>query len=171
MVSNPCQVIKVIYSICCIRYFKNPPPQSIIPTLLSYGLRSDVFLFADASAIASIDNKPSDGSHVGHHPKPDTSHLVPGYINAVDASYDPSKSYAYGFKGVLKVHPIHLAATFYHRLIARNDEEQEANANKNEREYSRMQTWEYMYNIANGGKSGRFHREGGVYPPKSTFLR
>ena len=153
------------------RYFNQPPPSSIIPSLLKSGLRSDIFLCADASAISSIDFPPTNAAFVGHNSSPDVSHLVSGYINAVDASHDLSKIYEHGFKGVLKVHPVHMAATFYHRLIPRDEEDNDTNAKQKEPWWRYMQSWEYMYDIANGGKSGRFHREGGVYPPKSTFLR
>ena len=147
------------------RYFCDPPPSSSIPDALAAGIRSDTFLLVDTSAIASLNDKPSDGSHIGIHPKPKTAHLVPGYINAVDASYDPSQPHEHDFRGVLKVHPVHIATTFYHRLLPKDGRGEDM-----DKEWWRYkQSWESMYHLAHG-KNGRIHhiREGGVYPPMAS---
>ncbi len=100
-----------------VRYFNDPLSSSVISSI-SPGLRSDAFLFADASTISYINHPASDPSTIGYTPPPgappySTEHLIPGYVNVVDASYDPAKTYAHDFKGILKVYPAHLAITFY----------------------------------------------------------
>ena len=112
-----------------LRYFNNPLSSSITSSISS-GLRSDAFLFADASAISYLNHPASDPSTLGYTPPPgappySTEHLIPGYVNAVDASCDSAKIYAHDFKGILKVHPAHIATTFYHRLITRGQEKEQ----------------------------------------------
>jgi len=131
-------------------------------------LRSDAFLFADASTISYLNHPASDPTKIGYTPPPgaspySTEHLIPGYVNVVDASYDPAKTYAHDFKGFLKVHPAHLATTFYHRLITRGQEKEQGS----EQWWGYKQDWETMYMRAHG----RFGRKGGIYPPLWTDNR
>lgn len=145
-----------------LRYFNDSLSPSVASSISS-GLRSDAFLFADASTISYLDHPASDPSTAGYIPPPgappySTEHLIPGYVNVVDASYDPAKTYAHDFKGVLKVHPAHLATTFYHRLITRGQEKDPGL----EQWWSYKQDWETMYMCAHG----KYGRTGGIYPPR-----
>ena len=145
-----------------IRYFKDPPKDSSVATAIMNGLRSDIFLLADAGAISSLNDPPSDPwphsvTSAPEAPPRELDHLFRGHVKVVDASYNPLKDYAHGFRGVLKVHPAHLATTFYQRLLARNEEKGP------ERWWGYKQNIETMYKRAHE-KSGR---EGGVYPPYS----
>lgn len=94
-------------------------------------------------------------------PARSTGHLISGYVNVVDATYDPSETYAHEFKGVLKVHPAHISTTFYHRLLPRGQQR------GTEEWWGYKQEWETMYMRAHG----RDGREGGVYPPLWTQNR
>lgn len=150
------------------RYFNNPPPSSPITSHISSGLRNDLFLFADSRTISSLHEPADDPSLKGWTPAPgappfNTDHLIRGYGNAVDASYNSEKTYANGFKGVLKVHPAHLATTFYHRLEVRGEEPEEEAA-----QWWRLkQEWETMFKVASGSGG----RKGGIYPPRASWNR
>lgn len=95
-------------------------------------------------------------------PPRSTEHLISGYLYAVDAAYDSSQTHAHGFEGILKIHPAHVATTFYHKLIPRDQEEEDS-----EKWWTYKQDWETMYKVANGDYS----RPGGIYPPKWTWNR
>ena len=148
-----------------LRYF-NDPLSSSITSSISAGLRSDVFLFADASAISYLNHPASDPSKNRVTPAPgeppfSTEHLIPGYVSAVDTSYDSAKTYAHDFRGNLKVHPAHLGTTFYHRLMIRGQEKEQGS----EEWWGYKQDWETMYMRAHGPDG----RKGGIYPPWYTF--
>lgn len=145
-----------------LRYF-NDQLSSSITSSISAGLRSDAFLFADASAISYLNHPASDPSKNCLTPAPgappfSTEHLIQGYVIAVDASYDSAKSYSHDFRGILKVHPAHLGTTFYHRLMIRGQEQEQGS----EEWWRYKQDWETMYMLA----QHRIHgRKGGIYPP------
>lgn len=112
-----------------LRYFNNSLSSSLTSSISS-GLRSDTFLFANASTISYLDYPASNPSKINYTPAPGAppfsiDHLILGYINVVDASYNPAKTYAHDFKGILKVYPAYLATTFYYRLIARGEEKEQ----------------------------------------------
>ena len=145
-----------------LRYFTDPPPNCSIPSALSSGLRDDIFLTADASAIASLRESPSDPyldtkSPAPNGPPIDTSHLIAGYITASETSYDISKTYDSDFRGSLKVHPAHVATTFFQRHWPVHQEK------GSEDWWEYQQSMETMFVRARG--LGR--RRGDVYPPAS----
>ncbi|MCJ1343613.1 hypothetical protein MMC31_001809 [Peltigera leucophlebia] len=79
-------------SVDLIRYFKDPPASSSISSAISSGLRSDIFLFVDACAISSLNERPSDHWLEVFNPAPDshapigTDCLIAGYVSVCDPS-------------------------------------------------------------------------------------
>ena len=85
-----------------LRYFIDLLSSSITSSI-SAGLRSDAFLFADASAISYLNHPASDASLnrviPGLCESPfSTKRLIPGYVNVVDASYNSAKIYAHSMQ-------------------------------------------------------------------------
>ncbi|KAG8528398.1 uncharacterized protein KY384_007316 [Bacidia gigantensis] len=145
------------------RYMSTPPSDSSVPSALSSGLRHDSFLFADADAISSLHHPPSDPyldkNYTSDGVPVSTSHLIAGYVNAVDTFHDPSKTYVDGFMGVLKVHPAHVATTFLQRHCPTGQER------GNDDWWQYKQSMETMFSRAKGhGK-----RTNDVYHPTAVY--
>lgn len=148
------------------RYWKDPPPSSSIPSAIASGLRSDVYLVADAAAIASIALAPYDPCYSwtknGNGPlEASPKELLSVNVNAVDTTFDPTSRQIAdgGFAGVLKVHVVHLPTTFWQRLWPPGQSQGP------EPWWSRKQSIAKMFEKAHVGKANG-GRQDDVWPPE-----
>ncbi|MCJ1280291.1 hypothetical protein MMC21_008118 [Puttea exsequens] len=141
-------------------YINPLPPSASLPSIIAAGLQSDASLFADAAAISSLHDLPSDLWFEGFIPvhgtrRRCTKHSISGYINVAVPPFDLSQTCSHNFKGLLKVHPAHIATTFYRRLLPRGQEKGRKSW------WFCKQKWETVYMHA----TGRSSQDGGVCPP------
>lgn len=145
-----------------IRYFKDPPPSSSISSALSSSLRSDNFLLADACAISSLNDPPSDPWPEGLIPAPSTQ-----YRASHSRLHQRLRRIPRPVKNLtprLQRNPQSTSRTYLNDILPQIMAQRTREGNR------RLVVLRAKYRddaqIANGSSS----REGGVYPPHEAEL-